>query len=1200
MALPRFGSVAPPRVAAPVRFAPAPRLQAMPRADPYVPPPGVQGGAAPGASKKSTGYKAPPAPEKKKRDDPIKRVQTNVAKLLAARGGFEPENQARLDRILKDVGQGVPSYEQQQYARRRTQSLSHLPGSVRADAERILQSIPTGSGLQQPSRGAMRERGAEALEAAGFAPGMARRAADLYFPDRASGDFISTPVGAAVRFLGKGQQAVASGIGEASRQWESEDLPFSPGEIGRGIREGWNLQRHDTASSILAEAEKIREEQGESTGPILGATNAAIRTVPGTGLVADMAFGAATDPLTYMTFGMSALAKGGIRTIARVIDADTAANVARNGLRVLTPAERATVEANVGARGMQALERGAQGGFGVRRFMGPATGKTLIPGFIPKAGTEAVGTAVRSIPGIGDPLARAGRFAQNVFVPRAKLARNAAIGGKDTASDIYALTARAKGFQHAGTDRAVTRLTNAMARARVTPQEMAEVIGPQLDIGASGIVNTGDAARDAVLQPIVDRFSAVRRDITELRQSRPQGALLRETDPRFEPWMVHEAEHMPHVRTPEGDKLWNSGKLEGSSFGKMLHSDPYMQGRQIRDMSARQINETLSAELGYPIKYFHEDPLVAFAASARAAYGTTASDELVRGLLALETPQGGALIDQWDSLDDVMGNPANMSQAQIQQFVGPAPMYRGGTFGGPVSGVLAPGQKLQRPGYVELKLLDPATGGAHHLSVPGEVKELVENTWRTIHDPSEIEEAWDKMMTWWKTMATVPLPFGLGFHLRNAESNVLLNWMSAVGVEASDYVRARSIQRQMRKGVKESGDWQQYLSAADQSLIQDALEREVLSTGVLGALEDLPVDAKLGAGYTLRSKGWGARAGHVLQRANIFSTKGLPATSGRRLARGVEENARLAHFIAATRNMGNVDEAAMSVRRWLFDYSDLTRSEQRIKRVLPFYTWSRKAMSAVLETALRDPRKLAQFERLRQQLTEAGGADLSETMVPDYLRESPTGVPFRAPVLGPLTGAAEFLGYPEAGTLMYADPDTPFNSPFEQLNAAYGLAAGAPVLNRILPQYGSKSVVENVRPFVSMLGGPSGVGRAAFEALVGEKAYSGAPLRDEWGPVPSPLNLPILKQLFAPSGQMTPAGRNLAESIWPAIPKIEGVVGNDPRNEDKRWRRFVSILTGIPIAPVDVATQEAEGYRRNEILNQFARNMQAQGEIPVG
>jgi hypothetical protein len=51
-----------------------------------------------------------------------------------------------------------------------------------------------------------------------------------------------------------------------------------------------------------------------------------------------------------------------------------------------------------------------------------------------------------------------------------------------------------------------------------------------------------------------------------------------------------------------------------------------------------------------------------------------------------------------------------------------------------------------------------------------------------------------------------------------------------------------------------------------------------------------------------------------------------------------------------------LDNAAMNVRGTLFDYSDLSEFERRkMKRLMPFYTWTRKNIPAQLAGLVKRP-----------------------------------------------------------------------------------------------------------------------------------------------------------------------------------------------------------------------------------------------------
>ena len=70
----------------------------------------------------------------------------------------------------------------------------------------------------------------------------------------------------------------------------------------------------------------------------------------------------------------------------------------------------------------------------------------------------------------------------------------------------------------------------------------------------------------------------------------------------------------------------------------------------------------------------------------------------------------------------------------------------------------------------------------------------------------------------------------------------------------------------------------------------------------------------------------------------------------------VENNARLALFIDGITKGKSLDDAALNVRKSLFDYSDLSTFEQtKMKGIFPFYTWTRKNIPAQLVALMQHP-----------------------------------------------------------------------------------------------------------------------------------------------------------------------------------------------------------------------------------------------------
>jgi hypothetical protein len=123
-------------------------------------------------------------------------------------------------------------------------------------------------------------------------------------------------------------------------------------------------------------------------------------------------------------------------------------------------------------------------------------------------------------------------------------------------------------------------------------------------------------------------------------------------------------------------------------------------------------------------------------------------------------------------------------------------------------------------------------------------------------------------------------------------------------------------------------------------------------------------------------------------RWNPLSTDFAPIAAGRQLGEAIEVNARMAHFIDRLVRGNTVEQARDSVFKYLFDYGELTQFEKEaVRRVVPFYTWTRKNIPLQLESLLTKPGKFAQIGRVEGAIERAaGGKDLEEQ--PRWVRES--------------------------------------------------------------------------------------------------------------------------------------------------------------------------------------------------------------------
>jgi hypothetical protein len=242
------------------------------------------------------------------------------------------------------------------------------------------------------------------------------------------------------------------------------------------------------------------------------------------------------------------------------------------------------------------------------------------------------------------------------------------------------------------------------------------------------------------------------------------------------------------------------------------------------------------------------------------------------------------------------------------------------------------------------------TTGKQYVGHPDVVKLLNEANAVTTNDEHwrAFKKFTDSNARTWRSMAT----FGPAFHARNEAGNVWLNYLAGVRNPAV-YLRAAKIQKAAHVAFKaldgntdiEAAIAKAALSDSDKALLKGALDQGVLTHGFFH--EDL-VTAPTHLG--------GPKEGNKVTRGLL---KANEVNKGAGSA--VENNARLAHFIAKTEELGSQQEAAESVKKFLFDYGDLTPAEKHLKKFIPFYTFMRKNAPLELEQMFANPGKFTKY-----------------------------------------------------------------------------------------------------------------------------------------------------------------------------------------------------------------------------------------------
>jgi len=221
---------------------------------------------------------------------------------------------------------------------------------------------------------------------------------------------------------------------------------------------------------------------------------------------------------------------------------------------------------------------------------------------------------------------------------------------------------------------------------------------------------------------------------------------------------------------------------------------------------------------------------------------------------------------------------------------------------------------------------------------------------------------WDPITDLWKVWVIAPWP---RYHTRNAFSNVWMNWVDGVS-DPLNYEIARQIQ-----------------------------------TGAAGT-----VSGRFGKEYTFKQlralgkvlgvegRGWyGADIPDILRTAKArnfwsLSRESAIIQTGMKVGTTIENNARYANFIDKIRKGWSPGEAAKATKAALYDYTQVSQFERKVmKRLMPFYTWTRKNIPRQIENLALAPEKM-QMTMLAARGLESKEVPPEEVYLADWIKEN--------------------------------------------------------------------------------------------------------------------------------------------------------------------------------------------------------------------
>lgn len=403
--------------------------------------------------------------------------------------------------------------------------------------------------------------------------------------------------------------------------------------------------------------------------------------------------------------------------------------------------------------------------------------------------------------------------------------------------------------------------------------------------------------------------------------------------------------------------------------------------REFQDIPAAEINQWAwdTGKLPPGIKFFHDDAIyTTYVRLSRTIRGSTAA----QALKSIGDKVGVKVdLKKLGSLEDALALEKKNAEAlagEAMKFKQAGPAFMHDYVTAAQASALAR-EKLVAPAaqdvmahlaHVPADYRIYRSGPLAGKAIPADVADAVME-WHTLRLPRNVGTVigtYDKLQSWWKA-------WGLGinpaYFTRNVIQNIVLNAQAGVN-NIRDYVTAGLLQMGFRdpRAVLTTNGWgRKPVLVSGKPVTYDTVMHEFEQrAGSIGASA-----SELEAVGMSRAPGTEPGViGQVAQWLPFTSPKDnkiLRATFGTGVA--LENNARLAHFIAKLREGKSFEEAALSVKKYLYDYSDETLSAVErnvLKRVAPFYGYFRRNLPAQIEVLLKNPAQHTKWLRVKDNI----------------------------------------------------------------------------------------------------------------------------------------------------------------------------------------------------------------------------------------
>lgn len=304
-----------------------------------------------------------------------------------------------------------------------------------------------------------------------------------------------------------------------------------------------------------------------------------------------------------------------------------------------------------------------------------------------------------------------------------------------------------------------------------------------------------------------------------------------------------------------------------------------------------------------------------------------------------------------------------------------------------------------------------------------ELTALVQN-FRRMEDPAFLR-SFNKYLGWYNRTFKGWVTATPGFHVRNAYSNAF--FMAAAGADMRNVLEAGEIYDKyikfVRAGQKEGAEIALEGFPLTPYVIDEFVSKAFpdASTGtvqaITTALENVGVAGfgRTGEVFEGAAKGFtglGVTGGTAANRASEIL--GTPLTISRKTGQTVENYTRFALTYDGIKKGLSAEQAAARTAKYLIDYSDISRADQVLKQIIPFWMWMSRATPLMVEIMTTNPKAYILYKKVTNALKDEEG---ESDYVPVWMQNAGAfkapfnlgGSSYLMPDIG-LTGLQEDIG----------------------------------------------------------------------------------------------------------------------------------------------------------------------------------------------